>query len=353
MLASFLFRDGPSHERSDRARMSTLTTLVDARRLRLTTTIDGSSEKKLDRLSLATSLRIPPSECRRTMANPSVTRRYQFSNPIVDFLGVDRVSELENVTRHPKLPADATSSNSPSMEPLLHHSPTPSTSSFSSFPTTSTWIIKHSSEGHHLHPAGSTPSFIIMPSEKVPVIEISPESPRGPGGDGKPRPPSIIVPPPSPCAQPLLNKPEPRLERFQGVAANTFPRHRSRDEQVKNSMEIFTKAHRKAEDIISLSGSLSKSFMGRSIDSQDPMGGPGHLYAKSLRERESMAIEIAASHQYVQEWGFYLKNYVEVRTFHPAPSGLLVDGIPLCEHSSKSVRRLTCLNHLSRQSSCM
>ena len=259
------------------------------------------------------------------MANQSLTRRYQFSNPIVDFLGMDRVRELEQVTRHVKLPGDATSPNSPSMEPLLHHSPTPSISSFSS-PTTSTCITQHASEGHHLHSAESTPSF-IMPSKKVPDIKISPEL-QSSDGDEKPRPTSIIVTPPSPCAQPLLNKPEPRVERFQGIVANTFPRRKTRNKEIKNSMEGFTKAHRKAEDIISLSGSLSKSFMGRSIDSQDPMGGPGHLYAKCLRERESMAIEIAASHQYVQEWGFYLKNYVEVRTFLAALSRLLMDGIP-------------------------
>ncbi len=71
-------------------------------------------------------------------------------------------------------------------------------------------------------------------------------------------------------------------------------------------------AHQRALGVTALTGPLTRSLVTRSIDSHESLILPGHMYAKQLREREQLAVEVAAEPAYVNEWGYFLKCYVEV-----------------------------------------
>ena len=115
--------------------------------------------------------------------------------------------------------------------------------------------------------------------------------------------------PPSSNTRPLWNKPLAREEHVVGLIAPT--------KQSSGSEEALTltAARTKAVLLGSASHPLSRSTTTRSIDSCASYVSPAQAYVKGLRVREATAIEAAAEHKYVQEWGFFIKCYSEVRRY--------------------------------------
>ena len=120
---------------------------------------------------------------------------------------------------------------------------------------------------------------------------------------GVPRP----LPPPSPCTHPLLNKPEAREEYARGIVPVL---KESKKDDLEDS--VLTSARKKAMLMTSASSPSFRTVVTRSIDSSGSLLSPAQVYTKALRVREATAIEAAADHKYVQEWGFWLKCYSEV-----------------------------------------
>jgi hypothetical protein len=123
---------------------------------------------------------------------------------------------------------------------------------------------------------------------------------------------------PSPHTRPLQNKPVARQETFQ---SNVRPKlkvrsqepaavsdgRQSRDGQVANARRIaesYGDGQKRPRTSQTSPGSL--------IDGGDP----AEAYTMSLRERESAAMSAAVEQKYVQEWGFFIKCYSEVRCSH-------------------------------------
>ncbi|KAI9885541.1 MAG: hypothetical protein M1823_002680 [Watsoniomyces obsoletus] len=123
--------------------------------------------------------------------------------------------------------------------------------------------------------------------------------------------------PPSASARPLQNRPQPREDRFQGLfppggAAQDITRLEEQRER-NPATTMVRDAHRRALEVTSISGPITRSLVTRSIDSDESLMAPAHFYAKELRDREQLAIQVALEPKYVNEWGFFLKCYAEGR----------------------------------------
>lgn len=113
--------------------------------------------------------------------------------------------------------------------------------------------------------------------------------------------------PPASCTHPLSNKPQPRDEHCQRLeAAVSQPMGKSSTES------LIAAARSKAKMITSALTQPSRLPATRSGGSDVGLAIPGQAYTKGLRDRERLALEVAAEPRYLQEWGFFLKCYSEV-----------------------------------------